>query len=496
MQIKEAKIFNFGKLQNRTFSFGEGINLIFGENECGKTTLHTFLTGMLFGIEKSRGRAGKENTYVRYEPWHAPSYYSGALRFQVGNRPFYLERNFYTKEKSEVLRNEADGEALSVAYGDLEMLLGGIGREEFGNTYDIPQTGAMTGRAMTELLANYLAEAEAGSDGKIQVRKAEKSLLDRKKELMAEERRYQEEKAEAIAGRRIEADVITEKVHELQIQIQEFEAEQSELSQKLTERQEKRKHRCKTAVAAAWGSGAVLFGCLALRLSGIWKSPALYGLLGAAIVLIAAVIMLFIYGKKEQDEALSHAKEMLKRMKEHLQENENERINIEEAIEELALPTVRELERQEDLKALDMARAELEKLSEEYYLEVADGLNAEISKWISLLTKGAYDSAVLDTNGRLLILADNREVEPEALSRGTLEQIYLALRLAAGSVIMQEEDMPIFLDETFALYDDGRLKETLKALAKTRKQIFIFTCQKREKEILEQEQIPYHLICM
>ena len=96
----------------------------------------------------------------------------------------------------------------------------------------------------------------------------------------------------------------------------------------------------------------------------------------------------------------------------------------------------------------------------------------------------------------LWIVAENREVVPESLSRGTLEQIYLALRLAAGSVIMQEEDMPIFLDEAFAMYDDVRLAETLRALAKTKKQIFIFTCQKRECELLRQEGIAYHMVHM
>ena len=46
MQIKEAIIGQFGKLQNRNISFEPGINVIYGENEAGKTTLHDFLLGM------------------------------------------------------------------------------------------------------------------------------------------------------------------------------------------------------------------------------------------------------------------------------------------------------------------------------------------------------------------------------------------------------------------------------------------------------------------
>ena len=64
-------------------------------------TLHAFLKGMLFGIEKSRGRSAAGDVYTRYEPWHAPAFYSGAMRFEVDGKPFYLERNFYNKAKEE-----------------------------------------------------------------------------------------------------------------------------------------------------------------------------------------------------------------------------------------------------------------------------------------------------------------------------------------------------------------------------------------------------------
>lgn len=52
MQIKEADIFQFGKLQNKNISFEPGMNVIYGKNEAGKSTLHSFLCAMLFGMEK------------------------------------------------------------------------------------------------------------------------------------------------------------------------------------------------------------------------------------------------------------------------------------------------------------------------------------------------------------------------------------------------------------------------------------------------------------
>lgn len=491
MQIKEARIFNFGKLQNVNFRFSEGINVIYGANEQGKTTLHAFLTGMLFGVEKGRGRSAAGDTYSKYEPWHAPSFYSGALRFAVDGKPFYLERNFYSKEKSEYLRNEADMEELSVAYGDLNMLLGGIGREEFGNTYDIPQTGAATGKAMSELLTAYLAEAKAGGNGRVCVIQAEKNLTAAKKELAARQKKLTEEREQSLRQKNIELEVLRENAAELRRQIESFEEKQQELEEKLAAHKGKMSRGRKVGVLILMSAIVLVLGILAYLKYVPMAVPVIAGVLA-----VLGSIVLLLPRKDETEELLAHAKDMLVQIKEHLQENENEIINIEEAIFELQQPSAGEMELQQDIAALELAKNQIEKVSEEYYLEVADELNGEISKWISLLTKGTYDSARLDKDGKLWILADGREAAPESLSRGTLEQIYLALRLAAGSVLMQEEEMPIFLDEAFAMYDDVRLAETLKALAKTGKQIFIFTCQKRETAILEQEAIAYHTVNM
>lgn len=488
MQIKEAKIFNFGKLQNVSFHFSEGINIVYGANEQGKSTLHAFLTGMLFGVEKGRGRSSATDLYGRYEPWHAPSFYSGALRFEVGGKRFYLERNFYTKERSEYLRNEEDGEELSVAYGDLDILLGGIGREEFGNTYDVPQSGAVTGKVMSELLTNYLAETGTGGNGRIHVQQAQKNLAAQKKELIAEQKQLREKRERSGAQKAIELEVLREKAMELKRQTVVFEKEQEALDERFYNRKSNFLPMVKMGVAVL----AVVFIVLTV-LAGLQMISFGMPIVAFGVLVVLAAFLRF--PKKDDTEELrNHAKAMLAQIKEHLQENENEIVNLEEEIEELQTVSGRERELQQDIEALELARSQIEKISEEYYLEMADEMNGEISKWISCLTNGAYDSARLDEDGKLKILADEREVSPEALSRGTLEQIYLALRLAAGSVFMQDEDMPVFLDEAFAMYDDARLAETLKALAKTKKQIVIFTCQKREESILQQEEIAYHAI--
>ena len=62
--------------------------------------------------------------------------------------------------------------------------------------------------------------------------------------------------------------------------------------------------------------------------------------------------------------------------------------------------------------------------------------------------------------------------------------------MAAVDVLGREE-LPVILDDTFAYYDDVRLENTLKWLARNKKQVLIFTCRKREEAILRKLHIPY-----
>ena len=131
MKITELILKNFGKFTNKQILLTDGINIIYGENESGKTTLHTFLKGMLFGMERKRGRAAATDTFRTYEPWENPNFYAGILRFTCGDRRFRLERNFDRYAKGGSLICEDDGEELSLEHGDLEILLGGMTESDY-----------------------------------------------------------------------------------------------------------------------------------------------------------------------------------------------------------------------------------------------------------------------------------------------------------------------------------------------------------------------------
>ena len=75
MIIKDIRLINFGKFHDTEIHFERGLNIVYGENEAGKTTIHTFIRGMLFGIDKQRGKASGKDTYTKYEPWINPEVY-------------------------------------------------------------------------------------------------------------------------------------------------------------------------------------------------------------------------------------------------------------------------------------------------------------------------------------------------------------------------------------------------------------------------------------
>ena len=56
MIIKQLNLDHFGKFHGREIDLNPGVNIIYGANESGKSTVHAFIQSMLFGAERLRGR--------------------------------------------------------------------------------------------------------------------------------------------------------------------------------------------------------------------------------------------------------------------------------------------------------------------------------------------------------------------------------------------------------------------------------------------------------
>ena len=96
MEINKLKINNYGKLKEKEIELKKGINLIYGKNEAGKSTLLNFITNCFYGISKNKN--GKEiSDFERYTPWIGEEF-SGKLEYKLDNQEkFEIYRDFRKK---------------------------------------------------------------------------------------------------------------------------------------------------------------------------------------------------------------------------------------------------------------------------------------------------------------------------------------------------------------------------------------------------------------
>ena len=138
----------------------------------------------------------------------------------------------------------------------------------------------------------------------------------------------------------------------------------------------------------------------------------------------------------------------------------------------------------------------LETAYEKMKRNVTPKFTQNLSELIKEITNGKYQKVSIHEEKGLIVELENGEYIPASLlSTGTIDQLYLSLRLAMLDEISKEK-MPIILDEAFAYFDEERLKNSLSFLVEQAKehQIIIFTCTKREKQILEQLGISYNWV--
>ena len=97
MNIKEIKINSFGNIQNKEIELTKGINLVYGKNESGKSTLLNFITHMFYGISKNK-RGKVISDYDKYLPWNTEEF-SGKIKYELdAGETFEVFRNFKKKD--------------------------------------------------------------------------------------------------------------------------------------------------------------------------------------------------------------------------------------------------------------------------------------------------------------------------------------------------------------------------------------------------------------
>ncbi len=92
MEIQQITIEQFGKFRDTKLTFGPGMNVIYGANEAGKSTICAFLLAMFYGMPNdSKKKSTRENVRARYMPWGEEKM-AGSVAFTHAGKSYVIER--------------------------------------------------------------------------------------------------------------------------------------------------------------------------------------------------------------------------------------------------------------------------------------------------------------------------------------------------------------------------------------------------------------------
>ena len=584
MKINKIKINAFGNLKNKNIELKK-INIIYGKNESGKSTLQNFIINMLYGISKNKN--GKfESDYDKYNPWSGEEY-SGKIEYQLDNNKIYNVYRDFDKKNPEIYDEYSNN--ISNEF-NIDKKLGNtffmeqtnIDREIMTSTVASMQNETQIDKNTQNLLVQKVANlAESGEEDvsyKKAIAKLDKLLLnevgtdksqdrpiniaknklnklnneldeikdiENDKYLIEEKNKeYTENLNFAEKNKKIYLEIkniIDENNSENQkIEIKEkIYKENNEKIEKIkSEKIEKNNKKNKII------NYFLLFLILLINiLSFIFIKNKIINIIIFLLIPIWILINLIKNKNKkiknnkiqintleknndELKEEINNLKnKLINKYGEEIEElfnnniydvinNNNNEINqynleihklkldlenIEPKLEKM-VNLIEEIQiEEENIKKLNEEKdvfLETKEIIENAYEEMKNNVtpkfNICLSEYIDKISGGKYNNIKIN-DGIQVELINGKLIPIEKLSEGTIEQIYLALRLSVIDQISKEK-LPIFLDETFAYYDDERLAATLKFINSVQNQTIIFTCTNREIEILEQLGIEYNLI--
>ncbi len=612
MKLTRCSIYQFGKLKEKEFDFSDGINLIRGRNESGKTTLHAALAALFFGAEKGRGRAAKDSIYRANVPWSDPGLYGGLLEWERDGRQFKVERDFAKTPPRTSVWEKTEGGMREISPADLPSPPS-LSPYLYFNTLSFRQhSAAVEGSSLADELRSHIINLQGSGSETIDISAALGILKEKRRALRkqlqpeaaarmtAVRRRLEEARRADFSASAEDWDEEKERLADQEARARRLAEERTRISRDLEARhallkdhglddpedvEKDLKRASVTAEALAnyeesyagkLYSPAVIktisFLTLPVMLLFFWLvvnsvqtqhySVAVIASLGFFFSLLASIrfsrrqdalaaaekdrkILLslldrympghepagtaqeaaelkdylgkvsdaFTYLEKreasvqEKTEELSRILGESQAISRSLEENlslrmERERwedgvrrLREEESSLEAVLENNRALE--EEIAALDLAMDTLTELAARSADDFGAPLTATASSIFREITGGRYQGVRVNSSLQLLAEQDHQLIPPEALSGGTMEQLYFSFRMAMIRLLWPDEPMPLFFDESFAYYDEERLGALLTWLhANHRGQVFLFSCRDREETLMRDREIPFREIAL
>lgn len=171
--------------------------------------------------------------------------------------------------------------------------------------------------------------------------------------------------------------------------------------------------------------------------------------------------------------------------------------SLNEVEEERDATLKRQAQLELELHAADLAVRVMQEVTQKRHTKVAPQLAQLASQYLSTITDGAYSELLINQDMQISIRVPQTQTlnqDPERmLSKGTVDQIYLSLRLAMINTLSEgAEAIPMVLDDPFAHYDDARVQSAMKLMREVGndRQVLLFTCREDVVRIAQSLGIP------
>ncbi|AYA99863.1 ATP-binding protein [Lachnoanaerobaculum umeaense] len=619
MKLLSLHIDGFGKFKNKDLQFADNMNIIYGYNEAGKSTIFMFIKAMFYGLERAKGRASKSDTWTKFKPWGNGDIYGGNLRFSYHDNDYRIERDFTkTATTPFAIVNETNGSNVENPSEFLKEALCGLSETAYSNTVSISQLKSATDAKMVVELKNYIANMNTTGNMSLNINKASDFLKDKKKafestldpdapktfnqnltEIKVLEKKISSPEFSSHLKNLKEADALTEKrIIDLNSQketlIESIASKRQHLSdlgfndKKTIVDLQSELNKGYNAYLSAYESEKKsinkVYSIIFLVLSIISVILSLYifktgknnvftattgisyqfaMILFIVICLASLVFASYIYTMHNKDnrhltelkvnlialmarvgsfdsiteenihranKTLSSKISIFDEMSSDIAKIEALNVDIDNLrakkaayangidakkqneweLEKLMEKLAQLKEENDSLKniisendkirfeidAIELAMDTLKNLSETIKNSFGLYLNKDASELIEGITGGVYDSISIDENFNVFLNTPNRLVPIEQASSGTMDQVYLALRIAAGRLMQgRSKELPFIFDDSFVNYDSIRLRAALLWIANNvPEQIIVFSCHMREAQLMTATMQEFNLI--
>ncbi len=563
MYLNKLLIKDFGKFHNKEIDLKPGVNLIYGPNEAGKTTIKEFIVGMLYGIDKSRGLGAKCDNYELRKPLNSANY-AGKAYIKHEGKTYLIERSFLrNNRKTSVIDAQSAMEVKLKDKNSLNKTMFDLDKSTYTNTLCIGEHGAAVGKELADEMANYLGNfattgsADIDKSAAIEHLKEERKKYDTKElsdkldeisveisefknvdDQLADVRKQIVDLDEAFAmetaKRKREARKLIE--NEKGVSYEDDEELNENLDQLskssvfldadiMKEYQPKKKITDNIWVILLTGVFVVAVVAFMVNILPFEEGVRQVFILCTALFVIITIVeglyakgvfngeaqmpseddfKRIIYDLERKTEAYSDVEIDMSFAQEYAEKKSGLRVIEKELLEkknrsqeldeEFNVLSNKKKELEKEIHAINLAINTINEVSSEIHGDMGFLINDNISDIVSKITDGKYEDVKLDENLHVMVKDNDSYVGIEYLSAGTIEQIYLAVRLSIARLLCRDK-LPLIIDDIFTNYDESRLVNTLDCLKTIdTEQIILMTSNSHIGDMLDDLDMEYNYI--